>query len=404
VAGRLPPDTENPLPVIESELMVTAAVPLEVKVTDLVTAVPTETLPNDNDVALRLNTGTAAFSCIAKVLDAPFALAAIVAACAVLTEATFAVNDAVEAPEANVRLVGTVTALLLLATVTLRPPDGAAELSETVQVVVLAPVNELPAHESALIDGATVDPDPLKLIVVAFEAVPCVAVSVTVCEAVTLDTVAAKPALVAPEGTDTEGGTVTAPLLLSRLTVKPALGAGAVNVTLQESVPAPIIDEFAQLKPDKEAVVEAEPLPCNFTEPPTFTFVLVIAFTLSCPVESVADPGSYRTCTVMLPPAARVAGRVPAVTVNVALEVFKSAICIADVPEFVITTLRYTGVPTFTSPKSTVDGLTTSADELVEENGLVSEPQPESPKLSPVATNPTITNPATDLLELRFLL
>jgi hypothetical protein len=42
--------------------MVTAAVPLEVRVIDLVTAVPTETLPNDNDVALRLKVGTAAFS------------------------------------------------------------------------------------------------------------------------------------------------------------------------------------------------------------------------------------------------------------------------------------------------------------------------------------------------------
>ena len=347
---------------IESELMVTAAVPLEVKVTDLVTAVPTETLPNDNDVALRLNAGTAAFSCIAKALDAPFALAAIVADCEVLTEATFAVNDAVEAPEATVMLVGTVTALLLLATVTPRPPDGAAELSETEQVVVLAPVKELPPHESALIEGAKSDADPLKLMVVVLEDVPCVAVSVTVCEPVTAVAVAAKLALVAPEGTDTEGGTVTATLLLARLTVKPLLGADAVNVTLQESVPAPVIDELAQLRLDKEAVFEPDPLPCNFTEPPTLKFVLVMALTLSCPVESVAVPGSYRTCTVMLPPAASVAGSVPAFTVKVALEVFNSAICIADVPEFVIATLRYTGVPTFTSPKSTVDGLTTSAD------------------------------------------
>ena len=57
MAGKLPPETEKPVPVIESELMVTAAVPVEVAVMDFVTAVPTETLPNDSEVALRLNAG-----------------------------------------------------------------------------------------------------------------------------------------------------------------------------------------------------------------------------------------------------------------------------------------------------------------------------------------------------------
>ncbi len=67
MAGKLPPETENPVPVIESELIVTATVPLEVTVTDLVTAVPTETLPNGNEDAFRLNAAVAAFSCIARV-------------------------------------------------------------------------------------------------------------------------------------------------------------------------------------------------------------------------------------------------------------------------------------------------------------------------------------------------
>lgn len=61
--GNPPPETENPVPEIESELMVTATVPLEVTVTDLVTAVPTETLPNESEVALRLSAGVAAFNC-----------------------------------------------------------------------------------------------------------------------------------------------------------------------------------------------------------------------------------------------------------------------------------------------------------------------------------------------------
>jgi hypothetical protein len=62
VTGRVPADTEKPVPVMESELMVTGDVPLEVTVTDSVTAAPTATFPNVNDVALRLKAGTAAFS------------------------------------------------------------------------------------------------------------------------------------------------------------------------------------------------------------------------------------------------------------------------------------------------------------------------------------------------------
>jgi hypothetical protein len=162
VVGKLPPETENPVPVIESELIVTATVPLEVTVTDFVTAVFTETLPNDSELALRLNAGAAAFSCRAKVRDEAFALADNVAACDVLTEATLAVNDVVDAPEGTVTLAGTVTALSLLDTLTPSPPDGAAELNDTVQAVEPAPVNELLPHENALIEGASGDDDPLR--------------------------------------------------------------------------------------------------------------------------------------------------------------------------------------------------------------------------------------------------
>lgn len=43
----------KPVPEMESELIVTGIVPVEVTVTDFVTAVPTDTFPNANDVALR---------------------------------------------------------------------------------------------------------------------------------------------------------------------------------------------------------------------------------------------------------------------------------------------------------------------------------------------------------------
>jgi hypothetical protein len=85
VTGKLPPVTENPVPEIESELMLTGAVPLEVNVTDFVTTVPTETLPNASEVALAVRTGVAAFSCSTELCDEEFALADKVAVCALVT-------------------------------------------------------------------------------------------------------------------------------------------------------------------------------------------------------------------------------------------------------------------------------------------------------------------------------
>ena len=163
-------------------MIVTAALPLEVTVTDFATAVPTETLPNDSDVALKLNAGTVAFSCSTKLAVDPFTPTEIIAVCEVVTEATFAVNDAVDAPDATTTLFGTAAALLFVVMVTLRPPDGAAELSPTVQAVVPAPVNELVPQEKALTVGDNGAPEPPRLIVVDFETDPCVADRVTVWE------------------------------------------------------------------------------------------------------------------------------------------------------------------------------------------------------------------------------
>ena len=75
---------------------------------------------------------------------------------------------------------------------------------------------------------------------------PVAPVIVAVCAVVTADTVAENDALVAAAGTVTEAGTTTALLLLERLTLKPPVGADPVNVTVQASVPAPVIDELLQ--------------------------------------------------------------------------------------------------------------------------------------------------------------
>ena len=163
VAGKLPPETENPVPVIDAELMVTATLPLEVIVTDFDTAVPTATLPNDSEVALRLKAAVAALSCSETDRELLPLVAVNVTDCAPVTEAAFAVNAALVAPAATVTEPGTVTALPLLARETLRPPVGAAPDKLTVQVSASAPVMEVLLQDTALTVGVTVVPVPLRL-------------------------------------------------------------------------------------------------------------------------------------------------------------------------------------------------------------------------------------------------
>jgi hypothetical protein len=63
VKGVLIPDSENPAPVTETPLMVSAAVPDEVTVTDWLVAVFSRSVPKARLVELRLRPAVAAFSC-----------------------------------------------------------------------------------------------------------------------------------------------------------------------------------------------------------------------------------------------------------------------------------------------------------------------------------------------------
>ena len=81
VSGNAAPDNVKPAPVSVAPFIVTATVPVEVKVTGCgVAVVFTTTLPNAKLVVLMLSAGTAAFNCRAKVLDTLPALAVIVTA------------------------------------------------------------------------------------------------------------------------------------------------------------------------------------------------------------------------------------------------------------------------------------------------------------------------------------
>jgi hypothetical protein len=95
-------------------------------------------------------------------LDVFADVAVRVADCALLTEATLAVNDALVAVAGTVIEPGTVTALLLLERLTLWPPVGAEPDKLTVHVSASAPVMEVLLHDTALTVGVTVVPVPLK--------------------------------------------------------------------------------------------------------------------------------------------------------------------------------------------------------------------------------------------------
>jgi hypothetical protein len=323
VTGRLPPEIENPVPEIESELSVKAAVPLEVTVTDLLTAVPIETFPKAMELALRVRAGVAAFSCIDIFCEDEFEVAVRVAVWAVVTEDTVAVKVAVEAPEATDTLDGTVTAVSLLDRITPWPPVWAAELRETVQLVVPAPVKELFPQDRAervgVAVGDEVDASPFNLIEVVLATEPCFAVRVTVCVEVTEAMLAEKFTLVAPEGMVVEAGTPIELLLLERSTTKPLLGALLLIITVQLSVPAPVIDPLAQLNPARDGE-PPEPLPCSRIEFVVVRVLSIKAATFNSPVSSVVEPGSKRTCATTLLPAARVSGNVPDCTVKALVE------------------------------------------------------------------------------------
>jgi hypothetical protein len=91
---------------------------------------------------------------------------------------------------------------------------------------------------------------------------PALAVKAADWAVLTDDTVAVKPTLVAFAGTVTVAGTTTAESLLNKLTLNPPLGAAALNVTVQASVPDPVIDPLLQEIPLNAATaVAATPVP-----------------------------------------------------------------------------------------------------------------------------------------------
>ena len=130
----------KPAPVTLPALMVSAAVPEEVSVTDCVAGVFRSTLPKAMLFDPRVSAAVTAFNVMPKVFATPPAVAVNTAVCVELTAEMFAVKPALLAPAGTVTEVGTVKALLLLDRLTASPPVPAAPDRLTVQASLPAPV------------------------------------------------------------------------------------------------------------------------------------------------------------------------------------------------------------------------------------------------------------------------
>src|SRR5215831_84466 len=144
---------------------------------------------------------------------------------------------AVVALAGTVTEAGTVAAFMLLASVTIAPPTGAALPSVTVPVLPLPPVTAVGKTLTLTSGGFSVS-------VTILDAPTHVAVMLACVTAVTAFVVTAKLALVAPAGTVTAAGTVAAlVLLLVNATTAPPAGAALVSVTVPLQGAPPINTE-----------------------------------------------------------------------------------------------------------------------------------------------------------------
>lgn len=154
------------------------------------------------------------------------------------TRWVFTPKLALVCPADTVTLDGTVaTDVLLLESVTLAPPDGAAAVRVTVPVELFRPVTLVGLRvreESVTVDAGLMVSDA------CWELLPSVAVIVAVVVVVTDVVVTLNLAEVEPAATVTLPGTVAAALLLLKLTTDPPDGAGDDRVTVPVELLPPV--------------------------------------------------------------------------------------------------------------------------------------------------------------------
>ena len=171
------------------------------------------------------------------------------------------------------------------------------------------------------------------------------AVRVTLWAEVTADTVAEKVALLAPAGTTTDAGRVTALLLSDRAMLKPPVGADPVSVTVHVTLPAPVTLAFWHESALRDGVTVV-PVPLRLTAAVGFVDELLVM--VSCPVAEPAAVGLNCTVSATDWPALRVTGNVAPdtrkpVPLTVAALIVTGAVPVeVRVTEFVAAVLRDT--------------------------------------------------------------
>jgi hypothetical protein len=220
----------------------------------LIVTVPVEELPPFKlDGLSKTLEGATGFTVSVPLADVPLADAVMVTVVLVATRLVVAVNDAVFLPAATVMMAGTEAPLVLLS-VTLRPPVGAAPLMVTV------PIDDAPPVTLAGL-SATVDGTGAFTVSAPVADVPLAeAVIVAVMLETTGTDVAVNVAVLLPADTVTLAGTA-APLVLVRLTISPPVGAAplVVTVPVDEFPPVTLVGLSTRLD-GTAAITESVPL------------------------------------------------------------------------------------------------------------------------------------------------
>ena len=231
--------------------------------------------------------------------------------------------------------------------------------------------------------------------------VPALAVKVAVCVVVTPETVAEKPALAEPAATVTVEGTVTAELLLARFTVNPPVAAAAFSVTVQGSVPEPVIEPSVHERPARTGM----PVPLRLT---AFEDEESLAI-MSCPVTAPATAGSNCTVNVAREPGFKVTGRVGVDTVKPVPEMVAELMVTEAAPVEVKVSVCDIRLFTDTLPKARLPALRVSAGFATSTSTLALSETPPAVAVSvtccdvltaeAVAWNPTLVAPAATVTE-----
>jgi hypothetical protein len=149
VTGNVPCASVKPAPLTVAPLIVTAVVPVELRVIDCVVGVLTPALPKFTLDGLTLSAGAGTFNWMVKVSVTPPTLAVRVAVCATDTGVAYAMNCTLVIFALTNPAGDTVTAALLLDKATRKPAAGAGPLMVAVQRFVAVPpidalVQEIP--------------------------------------------------------------------------------------------------------------------------------------------------------------------------------------------------------------------------------------------------------------------